>query len=74
MGYTDSITATITCPQCDATEAKSARESGSSYGASWGNYRPFTQFDVTPDEGGGMPRIHSAICKQCKVPAQVTHS
>jgi transcription elongation factor Elf1 len=73
MGYSDKLEVTITCPECNVSEERVAKDYGSVYaGPAWEKLDSFTNF-VAPDDHSEKhgPRIRSATCKKCGVSAKV---
>ena len=73
MGYIDKVIATVSCPKCSTLESQSVLQKGSSYGASWGSFSPFTKFDAKFATSNGEPEVASATCKACGLVAVVEH-
>lgn len=69
MGTTDAVYYRLTCPNCGAQETVSARETGSSWSASWGAIGTPKGFNITQSDNGPLPSLDSAVCKECGVEA-----
>jgi len=72
MGIIDETSARLTCAKCGATEVLRAVQKGSSYGlGGWGDFGASSKFEVQSKRGVDGPEVTSAVCRKCKVPAQI---
>lgn len=75
MGVVDKAWNRFRCHKCNATDIVTAIESGSSYGASWGEPSKSALFNVMWKRGQfAEPKPTSVTCVACGVAAQVEHS
>jgi hypothetical protein len=69
MGTIDAVYYRLTCPNCEALETVSARESGSGWGASWGSIGTPKSFEISQSDDGTGPILNTAKCKVCRIDA-----
>lgn len=67
MGFIDTNTVTLRCPECENAETLTAVERGSVYGSSgWTDFKESIDFIVVSEEDAiAGPHIVSAKCKKC---------
>lgn len=73
MGTIDKATHQMKCPNCDAAETVTIRETGSNWGTSWETPPKTKSFIVEwAADKFGEPRPVASKCRECKVDAVVT--
>lgn len=74
MGVIDSITYTLTCSRCGASEAARVVDFGSSWnGSSWRGGPKLELFETEWTGGGAIqPDLRVATCRHCSIPATVS--
>ena len=73
MGYIDTATVTLTCPECGLTESSRVLDKGNGYSGSYWQAPTFKKFDA---RAAGNPRDDYTVtgkCRTCNVDAHVGH-
>lgn len=72
MGTIDSLTITLTCPQCTRTESARILDKGSTWSGSHWQVPSFRSFEAVVTGGGKQEPEVTATCPECEVAAKVS--